>query len=224
MHGKSWKYQQLLQCLVKGRIASMESPVARMHQELMKPKAGKGDNSLYHYNVVHKFIPMPQAMKILAAKAAVDKAREKLEKISPWNLAKVRNKSDVIEEARNKSAQVHVASLMDICHLKNAELEKKHQKFQGRVVLGDIEKTTQDLTRYFLNKARLRHKSPQKLWMLLQGSQDAQDKLMQFPLTPQVKMDAAGLLKLPRLECPDMWIYHDASGRHLAWSNIEEPT
>ena len=31
--------------------------------------AGKGDNSQQHYNLVHKFIPMPQAMKILAAKA-----------------------------------------------------------------------------------------------------------------------------------------------------------
>ena len=39
--------------------------------------AGKGDNSLQHYNLVHKFIPMPQAMKILAAKAAVDKEWEK---------------------------------------------------------------------------------------------------------------------------------------------------
>ena len=34
--------------------------------------AGKGDNSLQHYNLVHKFIPMPQAVKILAAKAAVN--------------------------------------------------------------------------------------------------------------------------------------------------------
>ena len=25
--------------------------------------AGKGDNSLQHYNLVHKFIPMPQALK-----------------------------------------------------------------------------------------------------------------------------------------------------------------
>ena len=25
--------------------------------------AGKGENSLQHYNLVHKFIPMPQAMK-----------------------------------------------------------------------------------------------------------------------------------------------------------------
>ena len=26
--------------------------------------AGKGDNSLRHYNLVHKFIPKPQALKI----------------------------------------------------------------------------------------------------------------------------------------------------------------
>ena len=38
--------------------------------------AGKGANSLQHYNLVHKFIPMPQAMKIPAAKAAVDKEWE----------------------------------------------------------------------------------------------------------------------------------------------------
>ena len=48
--------------------------------------AGKVEKSLQHYNVVHTFIPMPQAMKIPAAKAAVDKEWEKLEKISTWNL------------------------------------------------------------------------------------------------------------------------------------------
>ena len=35
--------------------------------------AGRGDNALQHYNLVHKFTPMPQAMKIPAAEAAVDK-------------------------------------------------------------------------------------------------------------------------------------------------------
>ena len=47
---------------------------------------GKGENSLQHYNLVHKFVPMLQAMKIPASKAAVDKEWEKLEKISAWNL------------------------------------------------------------------------------------------------------------------------------------------
>ena len=68
--------------------------------------------------------------KIPAAKAAVDKEWEKLEKISAWNLTKVRSKSEVIDEARTSGATVHFASLMDICHLKNAELEAKHQKIQ----------------------------------------------------------------------------------------------
>ena len=90
-------------------------------------------------NLVHKIIPMPQAMKIPAANEAVDKDWGKLEKISAWNLAKVRNKSEVIDEARHKGVQVHFASFMDIRHLKSSELEKKHQKYKGRVVLrGDI--------------------------------------------------------------------------------------
>ena len=42
--------------------------------------AGKGNNSLQPYNLFRKFIPIPQAMKIPAAKAAVDKEWENLEK------------------------------------------------------------------------------------------------------------------------------------------------
>ena len=71
----------------------------------------------------------------------MDKEWEKLEKISAWDLTKVRSKKQVIDEARMSGATVHFASLMDICHLKNAELEAKHQKYKGRVVLrGDIVK------------------------------------------------------------------------------------
>ena len=69
--------------------------------------AGKGENSLQHCNLVHKFIPVPQAMKIPAAKAAVDKEWEKLEKILAWNLTKVRSKKQVIDEARTSGATVH---------------------------------------------------------------------------------------------------------------------
>ena len=81
-----------------------------------RPYCRKGNNSLQHCNLFHKFIPMPQAMKIPAAKAAVDKEWEKLEKISAWNLTKVRSKKEVIDEARTKGVKVHFASLMDICH------------------------------------------------------------------------------------------------------------
>ena len=60
-----------------------------------------------------------------------------MEKISAWNLTKVRSKKQVIDEARTSGVKVHFASLMDKCHLKNAELEAKHQKYLGRVVLRD---------------------------------------------------------------------------------------
>ena len=66
--------------------------------------AGKGEISLQHYNLVLKFIPVPQATKIPAAKAAEDKEWEKLEKISAWNLTKIRSKKEVIDEARTSGA------------------------------------------------------------------------------------------------------------------------
>ena len=50
-----------------------------------------------------------------------------------------RNKNEVIAEARNKGKTVHLASLTDLCHLKNSELEQQFEKYKGRVVLrGDI--------------------------------------------------------------------------------------
>ena len=48
----------------------MGNSIPHYHQDHI---AGKGENSLQHCNLVHKFIPVPQAMKIPAAKAAVEK-------------------------------------------------------------------------------------------------------------------------------------------------------
>ena len=102
---------------------------------------------------VHKFVPMPQAIKMIAAKAAVDQEWGETRKNSAWNLTKIRSKKEVIDEARTKGAKVHVVSLMDICHLKNAELEAKHQKYKGRVVFRDgIVKDDSGLLQYSLNK------------------------------------------------------------------------
>ena len=63
----------------------MESSPPKDHVDHI---AGKGYNSMTHYNLVHKFIPMRQAMKIPDAKEAVDKEWKKLETIPAWNLEK----------------------------------------------------------------------------------------------------------------------------------------
>ena len=170
--------------------------------------AGKGENSLQHYNLVHKFIPMPQAMKIPAGKAAVDKAWEKLEKISAWNLTKVRSKKQVIDEARTSGATVHFASLMDICHLKNAELEAKHQKYKGRVVFrGDIVKDDSGSYAVFTEQGSSASQMTAAKIMdiisrLPRCDGQAADAVSAYT---QVKMeDAHKLLKIPKSECPDI--------------------
>ena len=48
----------------------LEGVPHRYHEDHI---AGKEINSLQHYNLVHKFIPMLQALKIPDAKAAVEK-------------------------------------------------------------------------------------------------------------------------------------------------------
>ena len=129
------KSKTKLACILEADESTRMRMGNSLHHYHQDHIAGKGEKSLQHQNMVHKFIPMPQAMKIPAAKVAVDKEWEKLEKISAWNLTKVRSKKEVIDEARASGATVHFASLMDICHLKNAELEAKHQKYKGRIVL-----------------------------------------------------------------------------------------
>ena len=181
----------------------MGNSVPNYHQDHI---AGKGENSLQHYNLVHKLIPMIQAMKIPAAKAAVEKEWEKLEKISAWNLTKVRSKREVIDEARTTGAKVHFASLMDICHLKNAELEAKHQKYKGRVVLrGDIVKDDSGSYAVFTEQgssaSQMTAAKIMDIISRLPGCDgQAADAVSVYT---QVKMgDAHKLLKIPKSECP----------------------
>ena len=139
--GKTNEIISKLACILEGRESTglrMEESLPNYHEDHI---AGKGDNSLQHYNLAHKFLPMLQAMKIPAAETAVDKEWDKLEKIPVWDITKVRSKKEVIDKASTNGAKVHFASLMDICHLKNAGLEVKHQEYKGRVVFrGDIVK------------------------------------------------------------------------------------
>ena len=110
-------------CVVDAHESTRPGLEGAGHKPHQDHITAKGTNSMTQYSLVHKFIPMPQALKILDAKAAVEKEWEKLKKIPAWQLTKVRNKNEVIAKSRNEGRKVHFASLMELCHLK------------GRVVL-----------------------------------------------------------------------------------------
>ena len=109
-------------CIVEADESTRKRLEGTLHEDHEDHIAGKAINSLNHHNLVQKFIPMLRVMRKPDAKAAMDLELEKHEKILAWQLTKVRNKNEVIDEARNQGRKVHFASLMDLCHLKNSEL------------------------------------------------------------------------------------------------------
>ena len=109
---------------------------------------------------------------------------------------------------------------MDICHLKNAELEEKHQKYKGRVVLrGDIVKDDSGSYAVFTEQGSSASQMTAVKIMdiisrLLGCDGQAADAVS---ACTQVKMeDAPKLLKIPRIRLP----------RHKwpkSWSSMEDP-
>ena len=225
--GSDKKKKTKLACILEAN----ESTRLRMGESLPNHHeyhiAEKGDNSLQHCNLVHKMIPTPQTMKIPAAQAAVDKEWVKLEKIPAWDLTKVRSKKEVIDEARTKGAKVHFASVMDICHLKNAELEAKHQKYQSRVVLrGDIVKDDSGSYAVFTEQGSSASQiTAAKVMDLISRlpvcagqAADAVSAYNQFKME-----DAPQLLKIPNRNVQTYgFVYHDTKWPK-SWSSMEDP-
>ena len=208
--GASNKLQTKLACILEADESTrmrMGNSIPHHHEDHI---AGKGENSFQHYNLVHKFIPLPRVMKIPAAKAAVDKEWEKMEKFSTWNLTRVQSKKKMIDEARTSGATVHFASLMDICHLKNAELEAKHQKYKGRVVLrGDIVKDDSGFYAVFTEQgfsaSQMTATKITDIISRLPGC-DGQAADAVSAYTKEKMEDAHKFLKIPKSECTDIWI------------------
>ena len=110
------------------------------------------------------------------------------------------------DEARNKGIKAHFASLIDICHLKNAELETKHQKHKGRVVLrGEIVKDDSGsnavVTEQGSSASQITAAKVMDIISRLPGcAGQAADAVSAYT---QVKMeDAPKLLKIPQSEYP----------------------
>ena len=154
MREESWKFRCQQQCLaktkgVKGKLVALLMLARQNTHASLKPtnrrervwktlstkimKTTLQGKESTHWNTTiscTNWVPCLKARKIPDAKAAVDREWAKLEQIPAWQLTKVRNKKEVIDEARKEGKIFHFASLMDICHLKYSELEPKFQKIQ----------------------------------------------------------------------------------------------
>ena len=150
-----------------------------------------------------------------------------LRKIAAGQLTKVKNKSEVVDEARIKGHAVHFAASMDLCHFKKSDLEPQFQKYKGRVVFrGDIEKD--DSGSYAVFTEQGSSASP----MMAANVMDVISRLSACEgqaadatsAYTQVKMeDAPSSLKIPKSECPDIWIRPPKPKWPITWSSMEDP-
>ena len=104
---------------------------------------------------------------------------------------------------------------MDICHLKNAVLETKHQKYKGRVVFrGDVVKDDSGSYAVFTEQGSpASQMTAAKVMDFFQVFQD-------FQVKPE---DAPKLLKFPKSECPDIWMRLPRHKWPTSWSSMEDP-
>ena len=165
-------------------------------------------------------------MNIPDAKAAVDNEWEKV-KLPAWQMAKGKIKREVIQEAPKERRTVHFATLMDICHLKNADKEQTFQKCKGRVVLpnDNVENDSSGSCVVFTEKGSSAPpmtvaKVMEVIARLPGCAGQAADAISAYT---QVKMkDAPQILKIPKSECPDIWMCLPRHEWPKSWSNIED--
>ena len=113
---------------------------------------------------------------------------------------------------------------MDICHLKNAELETKHQKCKGRVVLrGDIVKDDSGsyavFTKQGSSASQMTAAKIMDIISRLPGC-DGQAADAVSAKTPIKMEDAHKLLKIPNRNVQTFgFVYHDTNGQNhgLVW-------
>ena len=73
-------------------------------------------------------------LKIEEGKKALEKEWSKLEKIKAWDLSSVQPKEKVRQRAIKEGKTVHFGSLMELCHVKHSELDRKYWIYKGRLV------------------------------------------------------------------------------------------
>ena len=133
----------------------------------------------------------------------------------------------MILEAQKDKIRVHFASLIDICHLQKAEPEPKLQNYKGRIVLrGDVVKDDSGAYAVFTEHGpsasqMVAAKIMDVIARIPNCNGQAADAVSAYS---QAKLeDAPKLLKIPKAECPDVWIRRPRHKWPKSWVKIKDP-
>ena len=128
-----------------------------------------------------------------------------------------------VTENNNK---VHFATLMVICHLKNAELEPKLQSTMAELCsMVTLYKTTLEPAQFFTEQGSSASQMTAAKVMDVSARLPACDGQAADALsayTQEKLKDGPRLLKIPKSECPDVWIRLPKHKWLRSWEYIED--
>ena len=152
---------------------------------------------------------------------------KKLETIPAWDSGKVKSKKEVFSKHKETKKKVHVAALMDICHLKNAALEPKLQKYRGRVVLrGDVVFDDSGAYAVFTEQGSSASLMTVAKIMVVIGRLPGCDGQAADALSAYTQGKWRTLQhcsKIPKSECPHVWMRLPRHKWPKSWANIQDP-
>ena len=96
--------------------------------------------------MVHKPVPLQKALRDPKGRAALNKEWDKLDNITAWDVSKVQPRAKVVAQAKKDKVPVHFGDIMQLCHIKNSELDEWLQSMKGRIVFRGDGVTDEDGT------------------------------------------------------------------------------
>ena len=144
-------------------------------------------DSLTHYNVVHKFVPVLQAMKILDAKAAVNKEWRSSRKFLRGRWIKWRAKRMLFLKHKKRKRKSTLLHWWTFVISRIAKKNKSTKNTKDESCSEETVKDDSDAHAVFTEQgSSASQMTLQKPWMLLRDYQDVLDKpLTQYQLTPR---------------------------------------
>ena len=160
-------------------------------------------------------ITIQEATRTAEARAVVNKESRKLKWRPAWDEKKIKCKTAVIQRAKKDWKTVHVANLLDLCPLNNAELE-------NRVCATERHRQRRRVLQSCIRTARAAAELLDTISKFPGRAGEARDPVSAYS---QVKMtEVPRWWKFPEAECLEIWTRIPPRQRPKDWDKmIEDP-
>ena len=85
------------------------------------------------YGLVTRLLSRKETMSNPAALKAIKAEADGLVNVDTWDLSSVREKTEVVKEAKETGTHIHLGQLMSICSEKFAEMPPEQRVLKGRI-------------------------------------------------------------------------------------------